>query len=315
MESQLSEIWDERDDWRGISSAQERRRRQNRLHQRAHRKALQRCLPLHGSENVTEIYTTGKKRALRSLASSPWDFSNSDQPCQNTFAPTAQEALDIAISLGFSGLAVVREHVEAAPIFENALNFLQHAYLNWTLGRPNLSDIPSVTRLNALDGLMRNASILQIPAEFLATDDLDSRFNFHGPMPRDVVLPLPPDLRPTAYQRSIRHHSWLDLFPFPRLRDNILRCIETGVYDEEDLCQELCCDLLNSKAQGVAAVVIWGDSWNTKGREFSANFYIKWSPLLQGCTEILESTNYWRGRRGLAFIELPVSRSIEVYSD
>lgn len=40
MESQIAEAWDERDDWRGVASSKERRKRQNRLHQRAHRECL-----------------------------------------------------------------------------------------------------------------------------------------------------------------------------------------------------------------------------------------------------------------------------------
>lgn len=36
-EGTAKDIWDQSDDWRGIADARERRRRQNRVHQRAHR--------------------------------------------------------------------------------------------------------------------------------------------------------------------------------------------------------------------------------------------------------------------------------------
>ena len=196
--------------------------------------------------------------------------------------------------------------MKCTPVSEQVLSFLRSAYLNWSLGRPIPHDMPSVTRLNALNALMRNAAILQIPVEFLETDDFNSPFNLYGPV-QNNSLSLPSDLCPTTCQRSVTHHSWLDLFPFPGLRDNILRGIEAGAYDEDYLCQELCCDLLNSEAEDVAGVVIWGDSWDAKGWEFSMKFFMKWGVLFQGCPEILEATNCWRGKRGLRRIELPVS--------
>lgn len=35
----LSEVWDQGDDWTGVTSAKERRKRQNRIHQRAYRES------------------------------------------------------------------------------------------------------------------------------------------------------------------------------------------------------------------------------------------------------------------------------------
>lgn len=99
------------------------------------------------------------------------------------------------------------------------------------------------------------------------------------------------------------HHSWLDLFPFPRMRDNILRGINAGEYDEDVLCDTLCCDLLKFDDDTNAALVVWGESWDATGWEFSAEFFIRWGVLLQGCTEVLETTNYWRQKRGARRLE------------
>jgi hypothetical protein len=41
------------------------------------------------------------------------------------------------------------------------------------------------------------------------------------PSPAEYLL-LPPALRPTALQLAVKHRNWIDRFPFPRLRDNLI---------------------------------------------------------------------------------------------
>lgn len=42
----------------------------------------------------------------------------------------------------------------------------------------------------------------------------------------------------------------------------------------------------------------WGDPWNAGSWEVSEGFGKRWQWLLRGCTEVLDSTNYWRLQRG-----------------
>lgn len=160
---------------------------------------------------------------------------------------------------------------------------------------PNPADLPTLTRLNALDALMQNALVLQIPFEFLETDDYDSPFSVYGP---HTALTVPQCLSPTAMQRAVVHHSWLDLFPIPRMRDNILWGIQSGQLDEEKLCNALCCDLVNMTAKSPSNLVIWGEPWDITGWEFSESFFKTWGPLLYGCSEVVAATNHWRSLRG-----------------
>lgn len=208
-------------------------------------------------------------------------------------------------TFGLGYLPVLLQRKAETAKSDRVLDFLRNAYVHWSLGRPIPRDLPAVTRLNALDALLRNATILRIPVQFLEADDFDSPFNSFEPSPSAGGPALPKDLCPTALQRSVTHHSWLDLFPFPGLRNNVLRGIQAGVYDEDVLCEQLCCDLLNLGADTVASVVIWGDSWDARGWEFSASFFSRSGMLLQGCPEVLETTNYWRGTRGVRRIQLP----------
>jgi hypothetical protein len=136
---------------------------------------------------------------------------------------------------------------------EKILAFLERVSKDWMSRLPNTADLPTLTRLNALDALVQNALVLQIPLDFLETDDLDSQFNVYGPQ---SALALPPCLSPTAMQRAIAHHSWLDLFPIPTMRDNILWGIQTGQLNEDQLCDALCCDLQNLTAESSSTLVI-----------------------------------------------------------
>lgn len=189
--------------------------------------------------------------------------------------------------------------VRCTDLHDKIREFLQRVSTNWGLNLPTPNDLPLVTRLNTFDALARNALMLRIPREYLETDDYSSLFNYQGPPPPSAEQPsLPTYLRPTALQQTVTHHSWLDLFPIPRMRDNILRGIEAGKYDEDELCDTLCCDLLKFDENTKAALVVWGESWDATGWEFSAEFFARWGVLLQGCTEVLETTNYWRQKRG-----------------
>lgn len=179
--------------------------------------------------------------------------------------------------------------------------FLDHAYQNWSVGRPVPRDLPTLSRLNAFDALVRNAQILQIPVEALASDDIDSPMivsNECLPVGEQHAGQFPVHLSPTILQQSVVHHAWLDLFPFPNLRDRILRGIHTGELDEDTVCDELCCELLNLESTTDAPVVVWGESWKASSWEFSPAFIEKWASLLQDCPEILIATNYWRRLRG-----------------
>lgn len=194
--------------------------------------------------------------------------------------------------------------VRCTDLHDKIREFLQRVSTNWGLNLPTPHDLPLVTRLNTFDALARNALMLRIPLEYLETDDYSSVFNYHGPPPPSTEKPdLPTNLQPTALQQTVTHHSWLDLFPIPQMRDNILRGINAGEYDEDVLCDALCCDLLKFDDTTNAALVVWGESWDAAGWEFGAEFFMRWGVLLQGCAEVLETTNYWRQKRGARRLE------------
>jgi hypothetical protein len=169
----------------------------------------------------------------------------------------------------------------------------KEAYEDYTRGAPRLSSLPTLIQLNIVNAVVRNAVAMGFSTDYVAVDTL-SPLNTQPP---GCTYPLPescPDsLRPTALQLEIPHHPWVDLFPFPRMRDNLLRAGDA--VDKE----ELCIDLFDPD-QGVekANLLVWGEPWDHTSWEASVAFLRKWGWLVRGCGELLEATNYWREKRG-----------------
>lgn len=216
----------------------------------------------------------------------------------------------------------ILEIVTALPLFQilrcegkknDAIRFLRYAFGNIASGAPTPGHLPALTRINALDALIRNAVVIGITAEALESEDDSSPFTCQYQLPPTpgaaaaaaaAARALPPCLAPTTLQRTVAHHPWLDMFPIPDLRDNILRGIQAGVLDEDELCHELTCELLDLNTASKAPLLIWGDSWDLNGWELSPGFFRRWGPLLRGCQDVLQATNHWRQKRGEARIEV-----------
>lgn len=114
----------------------------------------------------------------------------------------------------------------------------------------------------------------------------------------DMVSSLPPALKPTALQISILHHPWIDLFPCPKLRDNLLRAGDA--LDSSAICNAVC----EGNEDGVSGLIVWGDPWDPSGWEVTERFMRNWPWMLEGCDEVIEGTNYWRALRGLEKLSL-----------
>lgn len=143
--------------------------------------------------------------------------------------------------------------------------------------------------------MMVNATYLGLTMELLR-EDITSPFNMVGPAtsgsdPSD----LPPSLQPTALQRQIVHHPWVDLCPMPSLRDALL--LGAAVYDEDELCHDLFMGASENGSEHQAGLVVWGESWDASAYDLSEATLKKWQWLLVDCADVLDSTNFWRAKR------------------
>lgn len=113
----------------------------------------------------------------------------------------------------------------------------------------------------------------------------------------DLPETVPPELLPTALQIATPHDYWIDLFPCPPMRDNLIRLYRH--YDSHDLQRDLAKSLYEGFVDGEQrGCLVWGEPWTVNGWEVSGGFVRKWGFLLKGCSDLVASTNRWRESRG-----------------
>ncbi|KAF1961214.1 hypothetical protein CC80DRAFT_395852, partial [Byssothecium circinans] len=178
-----------------------------------------------------------------------------------------------------------KECITASPRAQALMqHFAEHAYTSYMQGTPALSHLPLLVKFN-------NAEILGVVAEFFEDDGLSP---FTRPEKSNDAWPR--SLHPTRLQSSIEHHPWVDAFPSPRLRDNLLQAFEhPDICDEDELCHDICeYDRVDSEH----LMIVWGASWDPQSWEVTPEFLNKWGWLLSGCADVMKSTNTWRAKRG-----------------
>jgi len=164
-------------------------------------------------------------------------------------------------------------------LYQKALHMIQHRALS---RNPTFY----AAQCNIIGAMLINANLMGLTIDLLH-EDLASQFNLVGPS----TLHLPPSLHPSQKQRKIIHHPWIDVIPVLSLREAILA--RTDEIDED----ELCCDFYESELEEVG-LRVWGESWDPAAYEVSETLLRKWSWIVRDCPEIIESSNYWRKRRG-----------------
>jgi hypothetical protein len=142
---------------------------------------------------------------------------------------------------------------------------------------------------------------------------------------------LPDELYPTPLQMNHVHTSWIDMFPFPKFRDNLIR--KGAVFSPEEMRQHLCGDLFpdyltpipsdddlglqatlpsDAASSGVdngefgdsddyttgrSGLIIWGEPWKMENWEVTPNFLRHWGWALEGCDDLIRASNRWRAQR------------------
>ncbi|KAK5190671.1 hypothetical protein LTR99_003411 [Exophiala xenobiotica] len=81
---------------------------------------------------------------------------------------------------------------------------------------------------------------------------------------------LPEPLRPTPLQLTTIHPQWIDRFPFPKMRDNMITLL--SIIDEEEFLADLFCLTSFTIEPGAA-------SWDPKAWKISKEFGAKWGYL------------------------------------
>ncbi|KAJ6149070.1 hypothetical protein N7471_000269 [Penicillium samsonianum] len=246
------------DDWTGITNAKRRKRVQNRLIKRESRRRKR-----YAAENS-----------------------------ENYDPPTA--ALIPVIGNCITNFACLRElynlkiHSEKMKWVIRQLEWIFHD--RSLAGSPCTELLLGLTQLNLTRALMHNIEILGYQSSLMHNEAL-SPFCIAGPSQADnEIVSLPPSLQPTSNQLSTPHHPWLDLFPSPQMRDNLI--VLEPLLDEYGLCGDLC-----KSTEGTAGILVWKDPWDPTGWEITSSFMSIWGLTVQNCWDLFRSTNYWRLKR------------------
>ncbi|OJJ45784.1 hypothetical protein ASPZODRAFT_167513 [Penicilliopsis zonata CBS 506.65] len=108
----------------------------------------------------------------------------------------------------------------------------------------------------------------------------------------DTPTLLPPSLQPTPLQKSTRHPAWVDIYPSPVMRDNIILSFRTT--DASALCARFSAEILSDEV----GILVWGDPWDIGAYEVTESFLRRWAFLFRGEPAIIEGSNRWRELRG-----------------
>lgn len=212
------------------------------------------------------------------------------------FTPSEFGSLELLIGdeepeIDFQWPLVVQVYVDGVPTDHKFINLLY--YNVFRAFQVNIDTLGLSAYLISLDIL---SPFNEVPLGGTVLEDFEDTVLTVPKL--DLVSSLPPALKPTALQISILHHPWIDLFPCPKLRDNLLR--EGDALDSFAICRAVC----EGDEGGTSGLIVWGDPWDTSGWEVTETFVQKWAWMLEGCDELIEGTNYWRALRGLEKLSL-----------
>lgn len=158
-------------------------------------------------------------------------------------------------------------------------------------GSPRADQLLTLIQFNVFRALISNTNTIGLSFSWMEDENAISPLSSQSP---NINPSTPSSLLPTKLQRSIDHHPWIDVFPFPAMRDNML--LAEDQYDEMALCNDLVefCNVPNEKT----GLIVWKDPWDPSGWEVSETFARRWAWVIKGCEELFASTNYWREKRG-----------------
>ncbi|KAH7375866.1 hypothetical protein B0T11DRAFT_271121 [Plectosphaerella cucumerina] len=284
-----------------------RRKMQNRKNQRAHR-----------LRNKAEKEAAGSGQTSRPFQVARWRLDEADE-------------------LPSSSSAVVVSYADEVPLSPPTLVF--------PLSTDHLLHLVQYNVFRAFVANKRTLNTLLTGwAAKTGTPASLSSCPIGGPYRDDTsVYPLNPNipasLFPTYLQQTTLHSFWINLFPFPGVRDNLIR--RDGSFDHWELLQDLIGEfMIPTRAQkqqgtpvaitvsnpkpkrgsrggdsdegvddevttGRKGLVVWGEPHDIGSWEATPGFLAKWSWAVAGCYDLLAATNRWRMKRGEDPICLP----------
>jgi hypothetical protein len=120
------------------------------------------------------------------------------------------------VSIGRAELAVIISKFE------------EMATRDYLVGSPRADQLLTLIQFNVLCVLITNTMTLGWTMKWLECSNPPSPWNASSEHDNPW---LPKALQPSSLQRTVEHHPWIDVWPIPKLRDNLL--LADGCYDED----------------------------------------------------------------------------------
>lgn len=181
---------------------------------------------------------------------------------------------------------------------------------------------------NVCRGFMANKHMMYLMESFVTTSAFptlcsDSRLLCQISLvrPVDQRWALPARLEPTKLQMHSPHPTWMDILPFPDLRDSLIR--NQHNFDHLQFMESLVGDFVyivppdvpkqTTEEQGGyrpkedTGLILWGEPHLSESWEATPRFLARWSWVMGECTDLVRSSNNWRQRRGEDLLPLHMS--------
>jgi len=123
---------------------------------------------------------------------------------------------------------------------------------------------------------------------------------------------IPVSLRPTPLQQLTIYPDWIDIIPSPRMRDNAIGTLH--LFTHSELVADLLGGLVGRPSNINSGLLVWSNPWEPSGWELTEGFIRKWAFLVQGCTDLVQSTNRWRNLRGEEPLTLELKWSVLIWN-
>ncbi|KAI1808416.1 hypothetical protein F4811DRAFT_500775 [Daldinia bambusicola] len=268
----LTEALGPEEDWSGLKDAKLRRKLQNRLNVRAHRR--RKALQSKTKSQSTDPVIIGPVEQYHPLEGNELETQRETQ-C-GTQCETQHDANSLMVK--FSKLQSQGSH--RAPGDQTIIFPLTLDHL-----------IPLV-QYNFIRGVLTNMAILGMQNAFAAKCSRHWVGMTLFPAPSTI----PESLQQTELQRNTPHEPWIDLIPDKKMRDNAI--LATGAYKREDI-DTVVAGSITGQAHMIemSGLIVWNDPWQPEAWEMTEGFIKEFPFLVEGCWNLLESTNRWRALR------------------